>query len=709
MSAAAQEAMRLAALGYKVFPCRPGTKIPLTEHGCLDATTDEAVIEAWFTDYPGANLAVSTDSLFVVDTDPLPDGSVNTWAAEVATAAGFTGGAGSRTPRGGTHHWFRQAPGQDLRNTTGRLAKGVDTRANGGYVLVYPSRTEHGEYCWLPGFRLDDGAESLPEPPDWIVAQLTEAVHHHAPASHIPGAIEDGTRNATLFRQAAQCRRWGWDQPTIHNHLRHVNQTRCNPPLEDNELEKIAWSVCRYEPIQALALTMDGTPEVTFYTDEVTQIPDPGPLPVRFLNPPGLMGELIDWNLRTAPKPQPELALAAAIALMAVLIGRKCEDQSGARTNLYMIGLAGSGGGKDQARKCNKELLEAAGLKPMIGPEAFKSDSGIVHMVKKTNPVICHCDEFGRYLEAIKASRETPHIKGVETILLKLFTDSRSTYHGDAYADSNRNIDINQPHLVIYGTSVPESFWGGMSKDSVSNGFCGRLMIVEASNNDPDIVEDARPLPPPSELVEMVKWWGDYSPGGNLSAEFPQPRVLEYTEGAKRQWRMLEEVVKAKKKENSPYCSIYARSQEKAKKLALIYQLSKDPYSMVIEEESAEWGCSLTRYFHSLLEHKADLHVTASRHDACCKAVLLVLKKHGGAMNRRQLELGTRDAGFNPREVGDALSSLVTASQIESVPQNGKKVGRPQLVYRLPGTHFSNDEPEAIMPDGGSDSLEEEK
>lgn len=727
MSLAAQEAMRLAAMGYRVFPCHwitgDGTcscgnpackspaKHPLTKNGCLDATTDEDVIAGWFADAPGANLAVSTDGLLVVDTDPLPDGSVNTWTAEVASGAGFAAGAGSHTPRGGTHYWFRQKPGDNFRNTASELAKRVDTRANGGYVLVFPSRTKDGAYQWMQEFGLRESPVHLPEPPDWMrdrLAGRTSSERSVRPEHGGGEQIIEGGRNTALASQGGYLRRNGATYEEVLNHIRYVNITRCCPPLDDDEVRNIAWSVSRYAPDQVTQILMNGIPEISFYSEEIEEIPDPGPLPVRFLRPPGLMGRLIDWNLSTAPKPQPELALAGAIALMAVLIGRKCEDQAGSRTNLYMIGLCGSGGGKDHARKCNKGLLEAAGYGRLVGPEAFKSDSGIVHMIQKQNPVLCHVDEFGRYLEAVKhGSTSSPHVKGIETVLLRMFTDARSTYHGDAYADNSRNITINQPHLVIYGTSVPESFWNGMSRESITDGFCGRLMIIEATNNDPDKQEDARPTEPPPELVEMARWWGDYIPGGNLSDMNPQPRVLEYSEEAKKQFRLLEDVVKAKKKEGSPYCTIYSRSGEKAAKLAMIYQLSRDCNSTVIDCESAEWGCSLTRYLHSLMEHKADLHITASRHDACCKTLLRVLKANGGSLTRRQLELGMRSAGFNPREVMEASGSLHTAGQLEAVKQVDGAIGRPQKVWRLPGSGVTNENLVSIMTDAVTVSMEE--
>jgi hypothetical protein len=63
------EALRYASFGYRVFPCAPREKFPATEHGCLDATTDEDQIEKWWTEQPDANIGISTEGLLVLDID----------------------------------------------------------------------------------------------------------------------------------------------------------------------------------------------------------------------------------------------------------------------------------------------------------------------------------------------------------------------------------------------------------------------------------------------------------------------------------------------------------------------------------------------------------------------------------------------------------------------------------------------------------------
>ena len=50
-------ALRYAELGYQGFPCVPGAKTPLTEHGFCDATTDTEQIARWWDAHPDANVA----------------------------------------------------------------------------------------------------------------------------------------------------------------------------------------------------------------------------------------------------------------------------------------------------------------------------------------------------------------------------------------------------------------------------------------------------------------------------------------------------------------------------------------------------------------------------------------------------------------------------------------------------------------------------
>src|SRR6516162_9916551 len=67
-----EEILKLAREGFRVFPLKPGTKIPAIEKWPELATTDEVQIRQWAGSFPGSNwgLACGKDSgVFVVDID----------------------------------------------------------------------------------------------------------------------------------------------------------------------------------------------------------------------------------------------------------------------------------------------------------------------------------------------------------------------------------------------------------------------------------------------------------------------------------------------------------------------------------------------------------------------------------------------------------------------------------------------------------------
>ncbi len=240
-------ALWYADLGYPVFPCAPGCKTPLTQHGLLDATTDAGQIEAWWTQSPSANLALRTDGLVVIDVD----GADNPWLHdEPEQLAQLAGVPTSLTPRGGRQYMFRQPAGRHWRNTAGQLAPHVDTRADGGYVVVAPSVVAGTAYRWLDGLDLP-APEKLDLPPDWLVTLLDRVSGRAAALPAEPAteaAIPTGQRNATLARLAGAMRRVGMAQTEILAALLRVNIERCHPPLDQREVERIAASIARYAP-----------------------------------------------------------------------------------------------------------------------------------------------------------------------------------------------------------------------------------------------------------------------------------------------------------------------------------------------------------------------------------------------------------------------------------------------------------------------------
>lgn len=131
-----------AKLGAYVFPCALN-KQPLTPHGFKDATLDLSQIRKWWNQTPEASIGVACGASrwFVLDIDADKGGFesfVELQQADVLTAedlATFT----TRTGSGGLHIVWTLPEGVHLGNSAGKLGKGLDTRGEGGYIIVPPS------------------------------------------------------------------------------------------------------------------------------------------------------------------------------------------------------------------------------------------------------------------------------------------------------------------------------------------------------------------------------------------------------------------------------------------------------------------------------------------------------------------------------------------------------------------------------------------
>jgi putative DNA primase/helicase len=143
-------ALGYAKRGWYVFPCRPEDKRPLTEHGFKNASLDEGQIREWWTRHPEALIGVDCgrSGLVVIDCDVKNgvDGPGN-WL-KIAAKAGFDPAEAlhSRTQSGGEHFIFGDSSHGAIASSAGKLAPGIDIRANGGYVIVPPGQGAVGSY-----------------------------------------------------------------------------------------------------------------------------------------------------------------------------------------------------------------------------------------------------------------------------------------------------------------------------------------------------------------------------------------------------------------------------------------------------------------------------------------------------------------------------------------------------------------------------------
>ena len=161
-----------------VFPCVPNGKLPAIARGFYAATTNPETIKRYWR-RSDRNIGIPTGSVsgfWVLDVDgDAGKSSIRALEAEHGrlppTREVITGG-------GGRHLWFEYTG--PIQSTADRIARGIDTRGDGGYVIVPPiNPSERPSLC--------------------VVGDSTIELAHRARLAHPTRAQEAG---ADRFRSA---------------------------------------------------------------------------------------------------------------------------------------------------------------------------------------------------------------------------------------------------------------------------------------------------------------------------------------------------------------------------------------------------------------------------------------------------------------------------------------------------------------------------
>ena len=183
-----QEALKLAAAGYKIFPVPPNTKKSYVskslQWGSGEAwgmTGDPALIERYWKRWPDANVGLPTgavNNIIVIETDTAKghklevDGEVSLQEAEQRLGA-LPITLMAQSPSGSQHRFYVH-PGGWVKNSASEIGPGVDVRGDGGMVVAPPSARKDGVYHWLNKRKI------AALPPAWV-AELSRKKERPAP------------------------------------------------------------------------------------------------------------------------------------------------------------------------------------------------------------------------------------------------------------------------------------------------------------------------------------------------------------------------------------------------------------------------------------------------------------------------------------------------------------------------------------------------
>ncbi|MBF0400710.1 MAG: PriCT-2 domain-containing protein [Magnetococcales bacterium] len=409
----------------------------------------------------------------------------------------------------------------------------------------------------------------------------------------------------------------------------------------------------------------------------------------------GVLGLLVDYMLATATRPQPILSVGNALCALGALMGRRYRTETNLRSNLYIVGIADSGSGKNHSREVITNLFHQTGLQKYLGGNRIGSGSGLLRAIYDHPAILFQQDEFGMFLQAAADRRRQPrYVTEILDVMTELYSSASTVYLGMEYATPDKKVgrkDIHQPCLCFYGTTTPVTFWSALKSAHVVDGSLARFLILKTRDDYPDrnAAQDISLLPSDTLLSGLLSIVENGSHGaGNLAGTTVdattavQPLVVFMAEEAKALFAAFGEQLnnRLRQARNTTFTPVLARAWENAAKVALIRGVSANPFEPVIRGSDAAWAIALACHSVNTFIEDVAHNIADNQTEQNHKRVVEIIRK-AGRKGISKRDLTRRTQFLDQRQRQDVLQSLMDGGQVLAEAQPTRTV--PVTVYRV--------------------------
>lgn len=700
MKLSQETAIKYAQYGWSVFPVQAQAKMPACKHGLHDATSNEQDLKYLWQARLNLNIGIATGTpsgFWVLDIDSQEgEDFLKTKPALPKTLTSLTGK--------GRHLLFKTPDNVIIKNKTKIKENGVehdiDVRGDGGYIVAPPSVHPNGSaYKWedenaeiveAPQWLIDLAVKEkravaapipfqpMPKDQDWSADDIQEMLNSISPdcsyqewvdigmALHSAGwpltVWDNWSRGSAKYKSGEIARKW--QSFTGHGitfgTMVHAAQSWGWKPKEKE-----------YTPLDFS--NVGGVDLSLFLKEEKPSTIMPAQIVSKQETKiSGLVGDTLTWINSTSFKLQPELATMNILAALGAIFGRRYALQKlNTRTNIYMVGIAESGQGKDNSRKCVKRLMRSAGLENFIGADEVRSGAGLIMELKAKPSFVSNIDEIGMFMKALFDPKAPSYLREISSLFTKLYSSSDSEYIGGLVASKpDERTILTEPNLCIYGTTTIASYGDAMKKSAIASGELNRFIILKSNNMFPKPNFDADYSSPPEHLVTR---WAKFTPDG-LSANAPNGIVMpecttvmlgDQDEVVNDLYRYQDKMVM--ENHSSGLGALWVRYRENILKVAMILAIARDSQKPALTANDIETGRNLVENSIRFMMKFASENMYDNEFQKICGEFLKVLEK-GGEMTRSTMN---RILRLKPKDLDAIESTLFEMGSIE-IKRDGK-------------------------------------
>lgn len=419
-------------------------------------------------------------------------------------------------------------------------------------------------------------------------------------------------------------------------------------------------------------------------------VPDVKPvLPEADFVPPGIVGEIAEWVYDNAAVPSRAASLAAALVVGSAATRNRYEIESlrADALNLYVVLVAPTGAGKEDARVAAKALAEAGGFSNQL-VESMASGPAMLRALEAGPERLVTADEWGHVLkEGLRSSGDSNHVASFIRELLTMYGLGRSYYAGKKYADKKQNIGrIERPFVNLLATTTLDTMVEALRGEEVRNGFVNRQLILYADGAAPE-PRFKRPEKVPERIARALQRFANPFAGTGFALEEEHARtrhrVIRFTPDAEMAFKNF-------RAECTKKGDLWVRAAQNAQRVAAILAAVDTRY---VTAKQFAWAERFVRWSLERTECELEANMAENPFERLAKRALRFIRSardyaddrrwgplcERGLMPRAEL---LRLMHVKARDLDEVTAYLVQTEQIVPVSERVPGRQRPVDCYR---------------------------